>query len=185
GRRSSDKARGNESPAKRATNRRSMARKVKLDDDDDDNGDESDVILGEEIGTPTKSAASIGKNRGMRGRRKSKDNVRATNGTSTSKLTSKESNNFHELPLDQASWENFVDYVDTVQKNNNEVFVVLRWLNGDRTLHKSTQVRIKCPLKLIDFYEHHLTFKTVADTTDADDPSHLAKKRKLDETVEE
>ncbi|RKP25845.1 hypothetical protein SYNPS1DRAFT_28431 [Syncephalis pseudoplumigaleata] len=57
------------------------------------------------------------------------------------------------------NWEECVDKVETVERaTNNSLLVYLLWKNGKQTIHHSSQIRERCPHKLLDFYEAHLRF---------------------------
>ncbi|KAF9566611.1 hypothetical protein EC968_003702 [Mortierella alpina] len=61
-------------------------------------------------------------------------------------------------PASWTSWEDEVDYVQTVERNKKKMRVYLVWNNGRQTDHPIEDAHNKCPLKLIRFYEEHLKF---------------------------
>ncbi|KAF9286055.1 hypothetical protein BGZ68_003290 [Mortierella alpina] len=61
-------------------------------------------------------------------------------------------------PASWTSWEDEVDFVQTVERNKKKMRVYLVWNNGKQTDHPIEDAHNKCPLKLIRFYEEHLKF---------------------------
>ncbi|KAF9949355.1 hypothetical protein BGZ72_008853 [Mortierella alpina] len=61
-------------------------------------------------------------------------------------------------PASWTSWEDEVDFVQTVERNKKRMRVYLVWNNGRQTDHPIEDAHSKCPLKLIRFYEEHLKF---------------------------
>ncbi|CAJ0645360.1 9924_t:CDS:2, partial [Entrophospora sp. SA101] len=57
------------------------------------------------------------------------------------------------------SWEDKVKNVRNVEKREGEIIVHLNWNNGRITSHTAEIVNIRCPQKIISFYEDHLRFK--------------------------
>jgi len=57
-------------------------------------------------------------------------------------------------------WENQVVSVETVTRDDKtgELMVFLRWTNGETSKHPSKEANIRCPQKMIKFYEQRLTF---------------------------
>ena len=62
---------------------------------------------------------------------------------------------------DQESWEDLVQEVQTVFKSNSkEKFSVeLLWKDQSVSTYLNTVVNLKCPQKMISFYEKRLTFE--------------------------
>ncbi|KAF9924916.1 hypothetical protein BGZ67_009007 [Mortierella alpina] len=61
-------------------------------------------------------------------------------------------------PASWTTWEDEVDFVQTVERNNKIMRVYLVWKNGKQTDHPIEVAHSKCPIKLIHFYEEHLKF---------------------------
>ncbi|KAG0208463.1 hypothetical protein BGX28_000601 [Mortierella sp. GBA30] len=61
-------------------------------------------------------------------------------------------------PKSWTTWEDEVDYVQTVERTKKKMRVYLVWKNGKETDHPIEDAHTKCPLKLIRFYEEHLKF---------------------------
>jgi len=57
-------------------------------------------------------------------------------------------------------WEGLVSGVETVTRDDKtgELLVYLKWKNGDTSRHPAKEANIKCPQKMIKFYEQRLTF---------------------------
>ncbi|CAI2174192.1 19138_t:CDS:2 [Funneliformis geosporum] len=57
-------------------------------------------------------------------------------------------------------WESLVSGVETVTRDDKsgELLVYLKWKNGDTSRHPAKEANIKCPQKMIKFYEQRLTF---------------------------
>ncbi|EXX69803.1 hypothetical protein RirG_092780 [Rhizophagus irregularis DAOM 197198w] len=57
-------------------------------------------------------------------------------------------------------WESSVSGVETVTRDDKtgELLVYLKWKNGDPSRHPAKEANIKCPQKMIKFYEQRLTF---------------------------
>lgn len=57
-------------------------------------------------------------------------------------------------------WESSVIGVETVTRDDKtgELLVYLKWKNGDTSRHSAKEANIKCPQKMIKFYEQRLTF---------------------------
>ncbi|RHZ45171.1 hypothetical protein Glove_688g34 [Diversispora epigaea] len=58
------------------------------------------------------------------------------------------------------SWEDKVIAVETVTRDDKtgDLLVYLKWNNGETSRHPAKDVNIKCPQKMIKFYEQRLTF---------------------------
>ncbi|CAO3703624.1 unnamed protein product [Rhizopus stolonifer] len=55
-------------------------------------------------------------------------------------------------------WEKEVDSIVYIEKCKLPGFLVyVQWKAGYRSVHHSSQVNERCPQKMIDFYERHLT----------------------------
>jgi len=57
-------------------------------------------------------------------------------------------------------WESLVSGVETVTRDDKtgELLVYLKWKNGDTSRHPAKEANIKCPQKMLKFYEQRLTF---------------------------
>ena len=69
-----------------------------------------------------------------------------------------EPENEWEPPSEWTSWENEVDEIMNVERNNSKMWVYIRWNNSHETSHDIEAAHRYCPLKLIAFYESHLKF---------------------------
>ncbi|KAF9916249.1 hypothetical protein BX616_004247 [Lobosporangium transversale] len=69
-----------------------------------------------------------------------------------------DNDNDWEPPTTWTSWEEHVDYVQTVEQSEKMMVVYLMWKNGKSSVHPVTDAHKKCPQKLIHFYERHLRF---------------------------
>lgn len=57
-------------------------------------------------------------------------------------------------------WDEKVDHVDTIEQLDDGSFVVhLVWKNGRQSTHPRPECNVRCPQKMIAFYEAHLRFK--------------------------
>ncbi|KAI9141697.1 hypothetical protein BKA69DRAFT_1072167 [Paraphysoderma sedebokerense] len=57
-------------------------------------------------------------------------------------------------------WDEKVDHVDTIEQLDDGSFVVhLIWKNGRQSTHPRPECNVRCPQKMIAFYEAHLRFK--------------------------
>jgi chromobox protein 1 len=54
------------------------------------------------------------------------------------------------------SWENEVEYVDTVVEEEGVRYALLIWNNQKKTQHPLHHVYQKCPQKMLQYYESHL-----------------------------
>ncbi|CAG8433519.1 6726_t:CDS:2 [Ambispora gerdemannii] len=70
---------------------------------------------------------------------------------------------------EESDWENQVVSVETVTRDDKtgELMVFLKWTNGETSKHPSREANLKCPQKMIRFYEQRLTFAPPANTTPA------------------
>ncbi|KAJ9058622.1 Chromobox protein 3 [Entomophthora muscae] len=65
--------------------------------------------------------------------------------------------NYEKLSL--PSWEDDVDRVETITKDEKgELVVFLIWKEGPRTCHPTSEANLKCPQKMISFYESCVKF---------------------------
>jgi len=57
-------------------------------------------------------------------------------------------------------WESLVSGVETVTRDDKtgDLLVYLKWKNGDTSRHPAREANIKCPQKMLKFYEQRLTF---------------------------
>ncbi|KAG9294655.1 hypothetical protein G9A89_008134 [Geosiphon pyriformis] len=64
-------------------------------------------------------------------------------------------------PPEWTSWEEHVAEVETVERDtkDGELLIYVNWKDGHRTVHPATEANIRCPQKIIHFYENHLRFK--------------------------
>ncbi|OMJ23931.1 Chromatin-associated protein swi6 [Smittium culicis] len=68
-----------------------------------------------------------------------------------------------DFPPEDESWEDLVDKIDTVDRTpDNGLVVYIEWKNGKKTVHPSSVINLKCPQKIIKFYEERLRFSSVA-----------------------
>ncbi|KAG1052016.1 hypothetical protein G6F49_010731 [Rhizopus delemar] len=59
-------------------------------------------------------------------------------------------------------WEEAVDKIVYIEKCRLPGFLIyVEWKEGIRSVHHSTQINARCPQKMIDFYERHLTKETI------------------------
>ncbi|CAG8653076.1 9398_t:CDS:2 [Funneliformis caledonium] len=58
------------------------------------------------------------------------------------------------------SWEPFVTDVATIQQDpyTGTLIVFLNWKNGHRTSHTNKVTNVKCPQKMLEFYQRHVQF---------------------------
>ncbi|PKK73403.1 hypothetical protein RhiirC2_740910 [Rhizophagus irregularis] len=58
------------------------------------------------------------------------------------------------------SWEPFVKDVATIQQDpcTGTLIVFLNWKNGHRTSHTNKVTNVKCPQKMLEFYQQHVQF---------------------------
>lgn len=67
--------------------------------------------------------------------------------------------------IPKGSWEQYVTRVDTVEQKPNpktgeqQRWAFLEWGNGKKTKHPLEQCNLKCPQKMLKYYEQHLVFK--------------------------
>jgi len=62
-------------------------------------------------------------------------------------------------PEDLEDWESEVIEVETVERTSKgELNVYLIWKNGCHTVHPSKIANLKCPQKILEFYQNHLKF---------------------------
>jgi len=75
------------------------------------------------------------------------------------------------------SWEHDVNHVDTVEEQKDPVtgkkarYAYLVWVNQKKTQHPLPHVYLKCPQKMLEYYESHLVFSQNDDddATNGDD----------------
>ncbi|KAG0052832.1 hypothetical protein BGZ83_002094 [Gryganskiella cystojenkinii] len=87
-----------------------------------------------------------------------KDRYESEEPENTTAALGPEAKNTWEPPVEWSSWENEVDEIMNVERNNAKMRVYIRWNNGHETRHDIDQAHKHCPLKLINFYESHLKF---------------------------
>ncbi|KAG0317041.1 hypothetical protein BGZ97_005993 [Linnemannia gamsii] len=61
-------------------------------------------------------------------------------------------------PKNWASWEDKVETIQTVERNNQKLLIRLAWKNGKESQHPIEEAHQRCPQKLIQFYESHIKF---------------------------
>ncbi|RIA96485.1 chromo shadow domain-containing protein [Glomus cerebriforme] len=68
-------------------------------------------------------------------------------------------------PSNLTNWEEAVDDVETVERNSKDsgLMIYLNWKNGHRTRHPASVANLKCPQKIIRFYEERLKFNDSED----------------------
>ncbi|CAG8441811.1 6480_t:CDS:2 [Ambispora leptoticha] len=110
----------------------------------------------------TKSAASSSKSESGTKRSRTKEK-REENEQRPRKQRKKQIEN------EESDWENQVVSVETVTRDDktSELMVFLKWTNGETSKHPSREANLKCPQKMIRFYEQRLTFAPPANTTPA------------------
>ncbi|KAI9887723.1 MAG: hypothetical protein M1823_000472 [Watsoniomyces obsoletus] len=59
----------------------------------------------------------------------------------------------------KGSWEDHIQAVDTIEQEPEGLFVYLQWNDGRKSRHPMDQIYVKCPMKMLYFYEQHLVFK--------------------------
>ncbi|KAG0271979.1 hypothetical protein BGZ95_000144 [Linnemannia exigua] len=69
-------------------------------------------------------------------------------------------------PSSWVTWDDYIERVEAIETRSvdrhdkSTMFVHLRWKNGSRlTLHPLSEIHVKAPHKLIEFYECHLQFQ--------------------------
>ena len=55
-------------------------------------------------------------------------------------------------------WENLVDHVDGMDVKQGELLITLKWKDGELTTEPNKVANLRCPQKIIAFYEKHLKF---------------------------
>jgi hypothetical protein len=73
-----------------------------------------------------------------------------------------------ELVLDYVNsvenWEEAVESITYVEKSKLPGLVVyVKWKNGLKSVHHSTEVYHKCPQKILDYFEQYRQFKYIVD----------------------
>ncbi|KAF2472474.1 uncharacterized protein BDR25DRAFT_283918 [Lindgomyces ingoldianus] len=77
------------------------------------------------------------------------------------------------------SWENDVEYVDTVEESiDNKTgqlarFAYLVWTNQKKTQHPLKHCYRKCPQKMLEYYESHLVFTTHDNAINGEDKEDM------------
>lgn len=58
-----------------------------------------------------------------------------------------------------SSWEKSIKEIQTVERDekSNDLYILMIFKNGKKSRIKNSLVRNKCPQKLLDFYEAHLS----------------------------
>jgi chromobox protein 1 len=67
-------------------------------------------------------------------------------------------------PKAETNWEEELDFVKTIERvdgSSTRLRVWLIWKNGEKTIASNEEVRLKCPQKLLDFYESRVKFRHV------------------------
>ncbi|KAF9922912.1 hypothetical protein FBU30_006966 [Linnemannia zychae] len=80
------------------------------------------------------------------------------NSSATGGLESIETKDKWIPPKEWTSWEDKIESIQTVERNNQKLLIRLAWKNGKETQHPIEAAHQKCPLKLIQFYESHIKF---------------------------
>ncbi|KAI7902595.1 uncharacterized protein BX663DRAFT_509779 [Cokeromyces recurvatus] len=61
-------------------------------------------------------------------------------------------------------WESEVASIDYVERSKIPGLIVyIRWKNGYRTVHHSSEVYLKCPQKMIEYFEQFAIFNEIFD----------------------
>jgi len=62
------------------------------------------------------------------------------------------------MPTD-TSWEKSIKEIQTVERDekSNDLYILMIFKNGKKSRVKNTLVRSRCPQRLLDFYEEHLS----------------------------
>lgn len=55
-------------------------------------------------------------------------------------------------------WDELVDHIDTVTRDKNVLLVWIAWNDGRLTEELAAEANIRCPQKIIQFYESRLKF---------------------------
>lgn len=61
-------------------------------------------------------------------------------------------------PEEWTTWEEKIDQIHNIERNNAVMKVHIGWKNGKETVHLIHEAHKKCPQQLIRFYESHLKF---------------------------
>lgn len=61
------------------------------------------------------------------------------------------------------SWEDEVVDVEMFRGNDGELRVFLTWKNGNKSQHVAQQAYVRCPQRILKFYESRISFKTPAE----------------------
>uniref|UniRef100_A0A1D1ZES1 Chromobox 5 n=1 Tax=Anthurium amnicola TaxID=1678845 RepID=A0A1D1ZES1_9ARAE len=91
--------------------------------------------------------------------RKEKETKKARTTTPIKKAKVARSKIDEEFDHDE-DWESLVTGVETVTRDDKtgDLLVYLKWKNGDTSRHPAKEANIKCPQKMLKFYEQRLTF---------------------------
>ncbi|KAF0496462.1 heterochromatin protein 1-like [Gigaspora margarita] len=65
-----------------------------------------------------------------------------------------------DIEVEYNSWDPYLERVVYILKDNKfeKLFIVLRWINGQETVHWADDVYNRCPQKVIEFYESSTIF---------------------------
>ncbi|KAI7896944.1 uncharacterized protein EV154DRAFT_558141 [Mucor mucedo] len=62
----------------------------------------------------------------------------------------------------EKDWENAVENITYVEKTKlGNVMVYVKWKNGYKSMHHSSEVSSKCPQKLLDYFEKYRQFTPI------------------------
>jgi len=80
-----------------------------------------------------------------------------------------EDNGWDEQFKNKKSWEDLVESIITAERDANDgIKMQIKWTDGTQKWINNEVARAKCPQKLIDFYQNHLTFTTQEDGVDGE-----------------
>ncbi|ORX99623.1 hypothetical protein BCR34DRAFT_576483 [Clohesyomyces aquaticus] len=142
----------------------------------------SDVLheYWEEIGGRPKPSSEGSKGKKRKGRKSNAD-IQSESGTPAAVQSNKKPKREKDWSPPLGSWENDVDYIDTVEESLDsktghlERFAYLVWANGKKTQHPLQHVYRKCPQKMLVYYESHLVFTQQDQSLNGDDKDVLMK----------
>ncbi|KAH3914196.1 hypothetical protein HBI56_052130 [Parastagonospora nodorum] len=111
------------------------------------------------------------------GKRKGRPSGANKSGSGTPASTAKRVKQDREWSPPHGSWEDDVDYIDTVEEKVDprtgelSKFAYLVWKNDKKTQHPLKHIYQKCPQKMLLYYESHLVFTQTHESLNGDDDS--------------
>ncbi|EEB06559.2 chromodomain protein Swi6 [Schizosaccharomyces japonicus yFS275] len=172
------------SAEKTATKRRpGRPRKKAVSEEEEDTEFEAEEEEKEEVESQESDTAEVTTKK-TKSTRKSKRRESKT----VEAIESGEEDEAPELPTDEQlsldkleamdSWEDLISSIDTIERRNDgSLQIYLTWKNGAISHHDSRITNKKCPQKMLEFYERHLTFRENAN----DDENEEGKEEGNDE----